>query len=268
MPPVRHQPRLQAWFGHLPLQVDDLLLLERFQLLALPIRAPMPALGAVLAADRRLRRFVETRCPELAPWIAEVVDLAGDDAHDLAAHRRTLVWELADWLVYQRFPGAYDGVQELWTTVEPFTEICELQGRTIVDVGAGTGRLTVALTRLGSAVFAVEPVGRLREHIARRASDAKLDNLYPLDGYLHRIPLPPGSADVLVTSRAIGWQLEDELTEVERVVSAGGWAIHLVGAPADGTQTELHARLRARGYAASRYCDETGWRQRYAKRIT
>jgi SAM-dependent methyltransferase len=264
---VRYREQLEAWFGHLPLEVDDLLLLERFQLLALPSRAPSPALGAVVAADQRLRRFIETRCPELAEWIGELVELADRDTGNLADHRRAVVWELADWLVYQRFPAAYDRVDELRTSAEPFTELCEIEGRTIIDAGAGTGQLSVELARVARAVLAVEPVGRLREYVAQRASDAKLDNVYPLDGSLHQIPLPAASADALVTSRAIGWQIDDELAEVERVVSPGGWAIHLLGTPADGPPPALHEALEAHGYASSRCRDATGWRLRYAKQI-
>jgi hypothetical protein len=42
-----------------------------------------------------------------------------------------------------------------------------------------------------------------------------------LDGTLHAIPVPADTADVLLTCRAIGSRLEEELVEIERVVWAG-----------------------------------------------
>lgn len=262
-----HREQLETWFGHLPLEVDDLLLLERFQLLELPVRAPEPAFGRVLASDQRLRRFIETRCPELADWLAERVRLAARDRVDPSEDHEALVWELADWLVYQRFPEAYDEVPQLRWNAALLGEICELEGRTIVDAGAGTGWLGVALAGAAEAVFAVEPVARLRELIARRAASAGRGNVFVLDGMLDRIPLPDGFADVLVTSRAIGWRLDAELVEVERVVAPTGWAVHVLGTPVDGPRTSVHEVLESRGYAPSPYLDAGQWRQRYAKQI-
>jgi SAM-dependent methyltransferase len=54
------------------------------------------------------------------------------------------------------------------------------------------------------------------------------DNLYVMDGTLDSIPLPDGSLDVLITSNALGWNLQEELREIERVVKAGGHALHLL----------------------------------------
>ena len=52
--------------------------------------------------------------------------------------------------------------------------------------------------------------------------------MFVIDGFLHEIPLPQGYADVLITSNAIGWNLKDELNEIERVVKPGGIVIHLL----------------------------------------
>jgi ubiquinone/menaquinone biosynthesis C-methylase UbiE len=259
-----YRQRLEVWFGDLPLEVDDLFLLERFQLLTLRERAPKDALAAVLAADQRLRRYIITRCPELQEWIADLVAAA---VPTTVEHERSVVWELADQLVYQRFPEAYDGIEELRWDVSQLAEVCEIRGRRVVDVGAGTGWLSVELARSATTVYAVEPVGRLRDYIRDRAADGGLDNLHVLDGFLDRIPLPTASVEVLVTSRAIGWRPAEELDEVERVVSPGGWAVHSLGSPTDAPREELHHLLESRGYTFSSYVDGGGVRQRYAKRI-
>ena len=55
-----------------------------------------------------------------------------------------------------------------------------------------------------------------------------MDNLFVMDGTLDSIPLPNRSLDALITSNAIGWNLDEELKEIERVVKPGGHAIHLL----------------------------------------
>jgi SAM-dependent methyltransferase len=55
-----------------------------------------------------------------------------------------------------------------------------------------------------------------------------MGNIFTLDGTLDSIPLPEDTLDVLVTSNAIGWNLEGELPEIERVLKPGGTAVHLL----------------------------------------
>ena len=71
-------------------------------------------------------------------------------------------------------------------------------------------------------VFAVEPVATLRAYMRAKAARLGIGNLYVLDGTLDAIPLPPGTADLLVTCRAIGWNLQAELTEIERILRPDG----------------------------------------------
>jgi SAM-dependent methyltransferase len=51
-----------------------------------------------------------------------------------------------------------------------------------------------------------------------------------MDGTLDSIPCPDQFLDVLLTSNAIGWNLSEELPEIERVLKPGGYAIHLLQA--------------------------------------
>jgi SAM-dependent methyltransferase len=64
----------------------------------------------------------------------------------------------------------------------------------------------------------------MKEKAAREGRD----NLYVMDGTLDSIPLPDGSLDLLITSNAIGWNLQEELREIQRVVKPGGQALHLL----------------------------------------
>ncbi len=50
--------------------------------------------------------------------------------------------------------------------------------------------------------------------VKEKAKKAKINNLYIIDGFLHSIPFPDGYFDVMITSHALGWHLEEELANL------------------------------------------------------
>lgn len=231
--------------------IEDLFLLEPDQIAALPDRAPGAALAATLHADPRLHRFLIARYPPVADFLSRLLAQHGPMPEpDLVVAREDLAWELADWIVYQREPGRYDAETHVAWDTAAVTELVSLENQVVIDAGAGTGRVAFAVAPLADSVYAVEPVGALRRFIRQKAADSRIDNLYVLDGFLDAIPLPDGTADTLVTCQAIGWDLPAELTEIERVTTEGGVAIHLFGA-AGATESvdPLDEQLSEAGYA-------------------
>jgi SAM-dependent methyltransferase len=87
-------------------------------------------------------------------------------------------------------------------------------GRTVVDLGAGTGKLTRLLLPTGARVVAVEPIEEMRAHIV---------GAEVLDGTAEAIPLPAASADVVTVAQALHWFDQDRaLPEIHRVLRPGG----------------------------------------------
>jgi SAM-dependent methyltransferase len=87
-------------------------------------------------------------------------------------------------------------------------------GRTVVDLGAGTGKLTRLLLATGARVVAVEPIAEMRAHI---------EGAEVLDGTAEAIPLPDGSADVVTVAQALHWfDQERALPEIYRVLREHG----------------------------------------------
>jgi SAM-dependent methyltransferase len=90
-----------------------------------------------------------------------------------------------------------------------------LPGRDVVDLAAGTGKLTRALVARGLRVVAVEPVAEMRAAIAPPAR--------ALDGTAEAIPLPDASADGVTVAQAFHWFAgERALAEIHRVLRPGG----------------------------------------------
>ncbi len=91
-------------------------------------------------------------------------------------------------------------------------------GKVVVDVGAGTGKLTRALVPTGATLIAVEPLAEMRERIAESVPRA-----VPFDGTAERMALRDGSAHAIVAAQAFHWFDGDRaLAEFHRVLAPGG----------------------------------------------
>jgi SAM-dependent methyltransferase len=88
----------------------------------------------------------------------------------------------------------------------------------VVDLGAGTGKLTRALVALGHRVTAVEPLPEMLDLLRLAVPQATA-----LTGSAERIPLPAGSADIVVAAQAFHWfDHAAALPEIARVLRPGG----------------------------------------------
>lgn len=117
-------------------------------------------------------------------------------------------------------------------------------GRTVVDLGAGTGKLSRLLAATGARVIAVEPVDEMRAFIEVEA----------LAGTAEAIPLPDASADAVTVAQAFHWfRSEEALAEIDRILRPGG-ALALVANRLDRTDptTDAFAAIldRYRGHAS------------------
>ena len=88
----------------------------------------------------------------------------------------------------------------------------------VVDLGAGTGKLTRTLVALGHRVVAVEPLDEMRAELA-----AALPAVHALQGSAEAIPLFDGAADVVASAQAFHWFDHDNaLPEIARVLRPAG----------------------------------------------
>lgn len=90
--------------------------------------------------------------------------------------------------------------------------------RDVLDLGAGTGKLTTRLVERGLNVIAVDPVPEMLE-VLRSA----LPETRALLGTAEQIPLPDDSVDAVLVAQAWHWFDPDRaIAEVARVLRPGG----------------------------------------------
>jgi SAM-dependent methyltransferase len=88
----------------------------------------------------------------------------------------------------------------------------------VVDLGAGTGKLTRLFVQTGAHVVAVEPLAEMRAVLERVVPEAEA-----LDGTAEAIPLAAGTADAVTAAQAFHWfDPARALPEIHRVLRPGG----------------------------------------------
>jgi len=264
-----YEKRLRQLFHGVGLKVEDLYLLEPFQIGTLQSRLPEQEFAAVLFAYPHIKDFLMNKHPPVAEYIQKVQDKYGPAANrkDIAESSDRLIWEIAEMIIYNKYPEIYDTRAIPGWDFKDITSVVSLKDKIVIDAGAGTGRVAFKAVKDAGIVFAVEPCASLRQFIRKKAQKNNISNLFVIDGFLHAIPLPKGYVDVLITSNAIGWKLDDELKEIERVVKLGGYAIHLGSSPDTDDPLSKHLTKPQWQYNYSKYKNNEDTIRKYWKQI-
>jgi SAM-dependent methyltransferase len=158
---------------------------------------------------------------------------------DAGLHPATRGFAAAD--VYERGRPDYPAA-----AVEQIVSRLDLRpGRTVLDLAAGTGKLTRLLVPSRVDVIAVEPLPEMRGELERLVSGVAV-----LDGTAERIPVADGDVDAVTVGSAFHWFDADRaLAEIRRVLRTGGglaliWNARDEHAPAQAALSRIIDPLR------------------------
>jgi len=118
-------------------------------------------------------------------------------------------------------------------------------GRVVVDVAAGTGKLTRLLVPSGARVVAVEPLAEMRAQL-----EEAVPGVEALEGTAEALPLEDDFADAITVAAAFHWFRRDEaLAEFARVLRPDGRLaiVYNLRDPESDLQQELSRMLELHG---------------------
>jgi SAM-dependent methyltransferase len=94
----------------------------------------------------------------------------------------------------------------------------DIAGLRVLDLGAGTGKLTALLAERGADVTAMEPDAAMLAELRRG-----LPSVRAVGAPAEAIPLPDGSVDAVLCAQSLHWfDLSRALPEIARVLTPGG----------------------------------------------
>ena len=144
-----------------------------------------------------------------------------------------LAWEL----LYRLEPDLYDRLATAERLHPGVVAWLPRDVEQIVEVGAGSGRLTMELLERGRHIMAVEPAEPLRQILRRKVDAAgRGDRIRLVSGFFDQLPVPDDFADLVITCSAFTPSPEHGgavgLGEMERACRPGGcvviiWPNHL-----------------------------------------
>jgi SAM-dependent methyltransferase len=243
------------WIDVTNLSFNTLLLLERVQLSWFPGWVPEEELAIALLANPVVEWYLRHKCPEINSWLDQVLSDHPSSATYTAEYIRQAEVKVLncinDLVVYVVDPAIYDGQPFLGWDSNELRSVTDFSGKTVIDIGSGTGRLAFIAAENAAVVFAVEPVGNLRLYIKQKARAQQISNIFPVDGLITDIPFPNGFADISMGAHVFGDHLEASYNEMKRVTKPGGMIILCPGTSIQ--ETKAHEYLVGKGFAWSTF---------------
>ena len=230
-----------GWINPEDYSFDCMLRMERFQvrLMLENLEGETTAAMAVaLKANPKVAWLFMQKCPELAGKVRALVSGApeGLAPEQVRSAEVEVLGAFEDFVIYttpEVMAGKCDFIYG-WNRERLF-ELCDLRGKTVLDVGSGTGRLAFAAAEKAAFVTASEPVDSLREFMRDEIARQGIRNMRVCDGLCDCLPFPDNSFDVVMSGHVVGDRFREEVDELARITKPGGWLLDVPGDQHCGT---------------------------------
>ena len=261
-----------GWINPEEYSFDCMLRMERFQIawmLDNPYSETDEVMAAALKANPKVAWVFEHKCPEMAGKVRELIAQAPENLSpgQIREAEVTMLGAFEDFVIYTTPEVMAEKCDFIYGwKKERLFELCELEGKTALDVGSGTGRLAFAAAEKAAFVVASEPVDSLREFMRDEITRKGIRNMRVCDGLCDCLPFPDNSFDVSMSGHVVGDRFREEVDELARVTKDGGW---LLDVPGDQhRETGRNEELLADGWEELAYTGTFGkTTYRYRKQV-
>ena len=141
-------------------------------------------------------------------------------------------------ILYRDYPDIYEEFGRIPKTPSAITVInrlFHLKGKTILDVGSGTGLSSFDLASYAARVTGVEPEESMRSIAVKNAAEQKIGNVTFLPGWSEDLPVEDDSFDMVTAITLASLYNEENIAafarEALRAVKPGGTVLALDIAP-------------------------------------
>lgn len=249
---------------------NTIMLLDEWHFHCLSQIEPRKDFALVLKAYPHIAWYIRHKMPELDPWIQELERMVVDVPlpEDMEVLIGDVMESMEDWIIYVTTPDDYHRQSFVGWDEKELTSLTDYAGKTVVDIGSGTGKQAFAIAPFAQAVYCVEPVWNLRRYLKNRAIKENFSNIFVVDGIIQALPFSADFADVTISGHVIGDDVLSEITEMERITKPSGMIVLCPGN--DDADNEIHKQLLELGYSWSRFLEPgndfgSGYKRKYWK---
>ena len=146
---MSYEKILKKLFHGVDLKVEDLYLLEPFQIDTLQSRVPEQEFAAVLYAYPNIKNYLLYKHPTITKFIQKVQDKYSPAANkkELAEFSDRLIWEIAEMLIYDKYPEIYDTRAISGWDFKDITSVVSLKDKIVIDECAETKRVAFSISQ-------------------------------------------------------------------------------------------------------------------------
>lgn len=257
------------WIDASIYSVNSLLLMDRWMLRELfglgdsqnfePGSAYRSAFGIVLKYNPAICWYVSAKCPEMSVEVKAAADQAPENltAEEVRSAEVSIINQIDSLIVYL-YP---DDMNKLCPYIRDWDSdrllsLVDFTGKTVLDIGSGTGRLAFAAATKAKKVYASEPADRLREFMRGKIVSEAISNMVVLDGTVECIPFEDDTFDIVMSGYILGVDYDQEIANMERVCKNGGYIVVCEGE--NETKWPMREALISRGFEHSHYLSKVG----------